>query len=166
MARKLDIKHLVPRKRGPYRQGYYNLLNPAKYYGDPAKIIFRSSYERKFATYCDVTEKIVTWSSEPVAIPYVSPIDQSVKPYNVDFYVKVRKADGSFKEFLVEVKPQRQLSQPSVPKGNANEKRMQAYVDQMKTYLINLAKFNAARNYCHGRGWDFIVVTENFLSIG
>lgn len=164
MARKLNIKDLVPRKKGPYRQGYYNLLNPEKYMGDPNKIIFRSSYERKFATYCDTSPTIVKWSSEPLQIPYLHPVEQVTKPYNVDFYIKLQKEEY-FQEFLVEVKPQRKLKKPDVPKSNASAKRMQAYVDQMKEYLTNLAKFNAARNYCHGRGWQFIVVTETFLSL-
>ena len=112
MKRKLKIKDLVPRKNSPYQQGYYKLLNPLKYIGDPTKIIFRSSYERRFAIYCDTHERILSWSSEPLEIPYLNPVDGIVKPYNVDFYVKVNTGDEKPKEYIVEVKPLRQLKQP------------------------------------------------------
>jgi len=40
---------------------------------------------------------------------------------------------------------------------------MASYTDALKTYLINLAKFTAAKQYAEGRGWQFIVVTESYL---
>ncbi len=161
--RRLNIKNLVPRKDSPYKQGYYNLVNPAKYIGDPNKIIFRSSWERKFAVYCDSNERIVAWSSEPLQIPYMHPIEREIKPYNVDFYVKLQIGDNMYRDFLVEVKPSRQLKQPHQPTGRVTEKRLAAYTEQMKAYLINVAKFNAAKQYAEGRGWEFIVVTESFI---
>ncbi len=161
--RRLNIKNLVPRKDSMYKQGYYNLVNLAKYIGDPSKIIFRSSWEKKFATYCDSTERIVAWSSEPLQIPYMHPIDREMKPYNVDFYVKLKTGETTYSDFLVEVKPSRQLIQPVYPKGRVTEKRILAYTEQMKMYLINVAKFSAAKAYAEGRGWQFIVVTESFI---
>jgi hypothetical protein len=163
MARTLNIKSLVPRKDGPYKQGYYQLINPLKYIGDPTKIIFRSSWEKRFATYCDINTRVVVWSSEPMVIKYMHPLDGTLKSYNVDFYVKVDKGDGSFAEYLVEVKPQKQLKQPVRPLGRASEKKLLGYAAQMKTYLVNLAKFNAAKTYCVNRGWDFVIVTESFI---
>jgi hypothetical protein len=138
-------------------------VNPSKYLGDPSKIIFRSSWERKFATYCDNNERILAWASEPLEIPYLNPVEGAMRPYNVDFYVKVKTGDTTYREYLVEVKPSRQLKQPVAPTGRITEKRMTAYTDQMKTYLINLAKFKAAKDYSQGRGWEFIVVTESML---
>ena len=161
--RSLNIKSLVPRKDSPYRQGYYKLINPAKYLGDPNKIIFRSSWEKKFAVYCDTNDRITSWSSEPVAIPYLNPVNGEMKPYNVDFYVRVQTGEKTYKEYLVEVKPSKQLKQPVQPTGRVTEKRMTAYTTQMQTYLINLSKFKAAKNYAESRGWQFIVVTEAFI---
>ena len=160
--RTLNIKNLVPRKDGVYKQGYYNLVNPSKYIGDASKIIFRSSWEKKFATYCDHNDRILAWASEPMRIPYMSPVDREIKPYNVDFYVKVQTAEG-YSEYIVEVKPARQLQVPVQPSGRVTAKRMASYTTQMTTYLTNLAKFTAAKEYAKGRGWDFVVVTENFL---
>ncbi len=162
MRTRLNIKNLTPRKDAPFKQGYYQLVNPQKYLGDPHKIIFRSSWEKRFATYCDHNERILSWSSEPVQIPYLNPLDGVVKPYNVDFYVKVQTEDG-YKEFIVEVKPSRQLQVPNKPTGRLTEKKMNSYTNAMKTYLVNLSKFKAAKEYALSRGWEFVVVTENFI---
>ena len=162
MRTKLNIKNLTPRKDSLYRQGYYQPANPQKYIGDLNKIIFRSSYEKRFATYCDYNERILAWSSEPIQIPYLNPIDGVIKPYNVDFYVKI-KTENSYSEYLVEVKPSRQLNQPNAPIGKITEKRMISYMNAMKSYLVNLAKFKAAKQYAESRGWQFIVVTESML---
>lgn len=161
--RRLNIKNLVPRKNASTRQGYYNLLNPSKYLGDPNKIIFRSSWERKFSRYCDVNDRVISWASEPLEIQYINPVDGITKPYNVDFYVKVKNDDQTFDEYIVEVKPSKQLKQPIAPNGMITEKRMIAYTDQMKTYITNLAKFKAAKDYAASRGWKFIIVTEFWL---
>jgi len=161
--RRLNIKNLTPRKDALYKQGYYNLLNPQKYIGDPHKIIFRSSWEKRFAMYCDTNERILAWSSEPMEIPYLNPVDREVKPYNVDFYVRVDQGEGKHKEYIIEVKPSRQLQQPQAPMGRITEKKMESYTNAMKTYLVNLAKFKAAKDFATGRGWDFVVVTESFI---
>ena len=162
MRTKLNIKNLTPRKDSQYKQGYYKLVNPEKYLGDPQKIIFRSSWEKRFATYCDHHSRILLWSSEPMQIPYLNPLDGVVKPYNVDFYVRVQTENG-YKEYIVEVKPSRQLQQPQYPTGRITEKKMTSYTNAMKSYLVNIAKFKAAKDYALTRGWEFIVVTENFI---
>ena len=162
MRTKLNIKNLTPRKDSLYKQGYYKLVNPLKYLGDATKIIFRSSWEKRFATYCDHHDRILLWSSEPLQIPYLNPLDGVVKPYNVDFYVRVQTSEG-YKEYLVEVKPSRQLQQPQYPTGRITEKKMTSYTNAMKAYLVNIAKFKAAKEYSLTRGWEFIVVTENFI---
>ena len=161
--RSLNIKNLVPRKNGQYKQGYYSLINPLKYLGDPNKIIFRSSYEKKFAVYCDTNERILSWSSEPVQIPYFHPIDQVVRPYNVDFYIKLKEAEDKFSQYIIEVKPARQLIKPNAPTGRINEKKMNSYNNALKSYLINMTKFAAAKTYAENRGWKFLIVTEQFL---
>lgn len=162
MGRTLNIKNLVPRK-GNYRQGYFNPLNPQKYVGDPGKIIFRSSWEKKFATFCDLNEKVLAWSSETIQIPYQNPVEGGTKTYNIDFYLKIRKEDGSIKEYIAEVKPSKKLNKPQLTGSRINEKRMNAHIVQMKEYAINMHKFQAAQEWARARGWDFIIITENFL---
>lgn len=163
MKRKLNIKNLTPRKDSRHKQGYYKLVNPEKYIGDPHKIIFRSSWEQRFATYCDNNERIVKWSSEPLEIPYLNPLSRTVKPYNVDFYVKLQRSENEFEEFIVEVKPQKFLKEPNKPKGRISEKKLNSYNEAMKAYIINIAKFDAAKKWASERGWEFIVVTEKFI---
>ena len=161
--RTLNIKNLVPRKHSHYRQGYYKLLNTSKYIGDPNKIILRSGYERKFATYCDTNDRVISWSSEPFPIPYFNPVDNSMKPYNIDFYAKVKISEDKIVEYIIEVKPAKQLKQPVVPSGRVTEKRLKDYNKQLETYLINMSKFNAAKVYAKNRNWEFLIVTEQFL---
>ena len=162
-TRKLNIKNLVPRKDSQYRQGYYQLLNPSKYIGDPSKIIYRSSYEARFARYCDSDDRIIKWSSEPLVIPYYHPVDRSIKSYNVDFYVKLRTGENTYKEYLIEVKPARQLKKPQMPTKRVTEKAMTSYNNALKTYMINISKFNAAKEFAESRNMSFLIVTEAFI---
>jgi ribosomal protein S18 len=60
--------------------------------------------------------------------------------------VKVKEEEDSYKEFIVEVKPLRQLKQPAAPTGRITEKRMTDYTNQMQTYLTNLSKFKSAKD--------------------
>lgn len=164
MTRRLNIKNLVPRKNAATRQGYFSPVNPHKYIGDANKIIYRSGWEKKFCTFCDLNERVLAWSSETIKIPYVHPIDGTTKPYNVDFYMKIMKNDGLVKEYIAEVKPAKKLLKPELPRtGRINEKRMNAHIEQTKEYLINMHKFSAAKKWAEDRNWEFIIVTESFL---
>jgi hypothetical protein len=69
-----DIKKVKP--NGEYRSGKYEPKNPEKYIGDIHNIIYRSSWEYRFCTYCDTNDAIVKWSSEPVSIDYYNPLDK------------------------------------------------------------------------------------------
>ena len=61
---------LKPNKGGRYKQEYYHPKNVSKYVGDPEKIIYRSSWERKFMIWLDLNDSVLEWSSEPIAIKY------------------------------------------------------------------------------------------------
>ena len=89
----MSIKKVKP--NGLYKSGLYEPLYPDKYIGDPPSIIFRSSWEFRFCKYCDTNEKILKWSSEPLQIPYYNPLDKKEHTYNVDFYMRVLKEDGT-----------------------------------------------------------------------
>jgi hypothetical protein len=162
MGRKLNIKDLAPRKNASTRQGYYKLINLEKYIGDPSRIIYRSGWEKKFATFCDLNERVLTWSSETIQVPYHNPIDNCIKTYNIDFYLKIKKDNGAIKEYIAEVKPSKKLLKPELS-GKINEKRMNAHIEQTKEYLINMYKFEAAKKWAADRNWEFIIITENFL---
>ena len=130
--------------------------NPAKYKGDPTKIICRSLWERRFAKYCDDTPGILHWSSEEVVIPYVKPTDGRVHRYFVDFWIEVQSTSG-LKRFLIEVKPK---SQTAPPKKKRQTRR---YLAEVMTFATNKAKWQAADEYCRQRGWTFLVLTEDHL---
>ena len=59
--------------------------NTSKYKGNPEKIVCRSLWERKFCKYLDENKNIVSWASEPLKIPYLSPTDNQVHFYIPDF---------------------------------------------------------------------------------
>ena len=160
---RINIKNLPPRPiQNRHIQGYYRPVHEKKYIGDLNKIIYRSSWERVFCVFCDSSEKIIKWSSEPFPIKYISPIDKKEHEYNVDFYIKVEQNNGNVEEYLVEVKPKHQLMRPKQPK-NQTIKNIKRYNSEVKTFLINRNKFSAAKTYAAKVGYKFLVVTEDFL---
>ncbi len=158
----MSIKNNRPTSKSGYRQGYYKLENPIKYVGDPTKIIYRSSWEQRFCRYCDLTTDVVKWSSEPIAIKYLSPIDGREHDYYVDFYMRLQKED-KFEDYLVEVKPKASLNQPMLEGVKHTTKRLANYNYELKTWITNRAKFSAAQLFAERIGYKFMVVTEDFL---
>jgi hypothetical protein len=160
------IKSNKPNPRGAYRQGYYKLTNAEKYVGDPSKIIYRSSWEYRFCRYCDHTPEVLKWSSEPVAIPYFSPLDEPgrIKPrnYYVDFYMRVKKGNETI-DYLAEVKPSKSLQKPILEGVKHTTQKLKNYNYALQTWIVNRAKFSAAKQYAEKIGYKFILVTDEFL---
>ncbi len=172
-----DIKNLKPNKNGRFQQDYYIPKYPNKYLGDPTKIIYRSSWERKFCYFCDMNSSIIQWSSERIAVPYISPLDvirENLKPdsektfkdppyrnYYVDFTIKVKSNEGRINTWLVEIKPMNQTKMPNQISGNYTLKKMTNFNKDMVVYLVNAAKFKAANAYAKARGAQFGVLTED-----
>lgn len=138
-----------------YHKRKYKPVFPEKYAGNPANIILRSSWEIKFAIWCDKNSNVIKWNSEETVIPYVSPVDGRIHRYFVDF--KIQTANK--KIYLVEIKP---MYQTLPPQGTRKTKK---YLAEASTYLVNQAKWEYARNYCSDRNWEFIVLTEHELGI-
>lgn len=157
-----NIKNNKPTHKSGYRQGYYKLSNPEKYIGDPLKIIYRSSWEYSFCRYCDLSDQVEKWSSEPLGIKYVNPIDRKEHTYFVDFYMCVIENNQPI-NYLAEVKPSASLSMPILEGKNMTTNKIKNYNYALQTWLINRAKFAAAKQFAEGRGYKFIVVTEEFL---
>lgn len=153
----MSIKNIKPSKNSPYVQGYYQLLNESKYIG-PHPIIFRSSWERKFAIYCDTNPHITKWSSEPISVKYFNVLDKKYHKYYPDFYVRVEK-HGNVNEYLVEVKPSAQLKKPKPPKRNT-PKAIYNYNKALKTYITNTCKIAALKEYAKNRNYSVLLVTE------
>jgi hypothetical protein len=155
------IKSTKPTAKSGFRQGYYILINPDKYIGDPTKIIYRSSWEFRFCKYCDENQNVTKWSSEPFPIKYVSPIDNKEHNYYIDFYMRFLK-DKEEHDYLVEIKPEASLKKP-IFEGIQTMKKLQSFNYAAKTWLINAAKFSAAKVYAESIGYKFTVITEEFL---
>jgi hypothetical protein len=134
--------------------------NPQKYSGDPTNIICRSSWERRVCIYLDENPSVVEWSSEEIVVPYISPVDNKKHRYFPDFLVKIRKADGTTKTMMLEVKPKHQTTEPKVQK-----RKNKKYLTEVMTWGVNQAKWRYAREYCLDRGWEFKIITEQELGI-
>lgn len=139
-------------------KGKFRPNNPSKYIGDPTNIIYRSLWERRFMLYCDTEDSILRWGSEEVVIPYMSPIDNKMHRYYVDFIVEVKQRDGKNKTKLIEVKPAKQCVPPK-----KQTRKTRRYITEVKTWGVNSAKWEAAREYAENRGWEFQILTEKEL---
>ena len=140
--------------KGKYKPSY-----PQKYKGDPTNVIYRSLWERKFMVYCDKNENILEWSSEEIALPYKSPLDNRIHRYFPDFYIKVKEGN-KIQKYLVEIKPKRQVSEPKVPK-----RKTKGYIYEVKEYVKNQAKWKSAQEFCEDRQWKCKIMTEDDLGI-
>jgi len=129
-------------------KGKFKIKNSQKYKGNPSNIIYRSLMELRFMKWCDSSEKILQWSSEEVVIPYISPIDNKRHRYFPDFLIQTAKG-----WFLIEVKPQIE-SRPPKKKlvENLNLKKKRRYMKSVRTWLVNEAKWIAAKKVCELKG--------------
>ena len=74
-------------------RGKYKPENPNKYVGNYSNIVYRSLLERRFMVFCDRNPNILKWASEEMAIPYISPMDNRVHRYYVDFIIEVKEKE-------------------------------------------------------------------------
>ena len=140
--------------------GKFTPKNPQKYIGDYNNIVYRSSWEARVMDWLDRNDSIISWASEELIIPYKSPSDNRFHRYFPDFLVKVKTKDGKFKTMLIEVKPKRQTLPPEPKKRMTKQ-----YINEVVTYGVNQAKWQAATEYCLDRGWEFKVMTEEHLGL-
>ena len=157
-----NIKDTLKPRRGRIRQGYFIPKNPNKYVGEIDKIIYRSGWEYKFLKYCDENERIIKYSSEPVGIPYYNPISKKVCKYWVDVFITIKDSSGNLNNWLLEIKPEK-FTKPPVAPERMTEKQTYRYLSHAKTYIVNKAKFEAAKEYSDAKGIKFGIITENFL---
>ena len=141
-------------------KGFFRPRNPKKYKGDPNNIIYRSGWEAKFMSYLDNHPDVLEWSSEELAIPYLSPIDGKWHRYFPDFIVKRKDVKGKIETIMVEIKPKKQ-TMPPVKKSRITKK----YILEVQTWGINSSKWQAAEKYCKAREWRFMKLTEDELNI-
>ena len=140
--------------------GRFTPKNPSKYVGDHKNIIYRSSWEARCMDWFDRNDNIVSWASEELIIPYVSPVDGKWHRYFPDFLIKTKTKDGKLKTVLIEVKPKKQTKPP--PPQKRVTKR---YITEVTTWGVNEAKWKAANEYCKDRTWEFKIITEDDLGL-
>ena len=142
----------------PYK-GKFVPTDPKKYRGNPRNIIYRSMWERNVMVQFDRNNNIVEWSSEEIAIPYVSPWDNQIHRYYPDFYIKVQAGRKEIVH-IIEIKPKKQTVPPKTPK-----RKTKNYLNEVKTWGVNTAKWKAAETYCAKRGWNWAIWTEDTLRL-
>lgn len=143
-----------------YQQGKFSPQNPHKYIGDTSNIIYRSSWELRAMMWFDENPDIERWGSEELTIPYRSPLDRQLHRYFPDFVVKFHSPTG-LQIALIEIKPESQ----TVPPKQTKRKRRSTLLYEAQEYAVNQAKWKAAREYCQGKGWKFLVLTEKNLPV-
>lgn len=132
-----------------FAQGKYTCKNPEKYIGGRTPT-YRSSWEFAFMRFCDLNENVTRWASEAIRIPYRNPLSGKMTIYVPDFFVAYTDKNGKEKVELVEVKP---FSQSDINRlGNSNTNKLH--------YVVNQAKWSAARAWCKQKGIVFRVVNE------
>ena len=110
--------------------------------------------------WCDGNNNILEWGSEEIVVPYRSPLDGKYHRYFVDFYVKVITRTGDIKKYLIEIKPKKQTMEPTVQK-----RKTAKYINEVTTYAVNQAKWEAAREWCADRRLEFLILTEDHLNV-
>lgn len=132
-----------------YATGKYVIKNRQKYAGkrDPT---YRSSWEFTFMLFCDNNPYVLQWASEPFMIPYRNPFTGKRTVYVPDFMiVYIDKQQRQHAE-VIEVKPTREAQVESARS-----------VRDRAALALNIAKWEAAHDWCKQQGIRFRVVTEN-----
>lgn len=124
-------------KRSQFK-GKFTPTNPSKYTGNVKQIVYRSSWERLFMSYCDRHPNILLWSSEEIKIPYK--FESKHRTYYPDFWIAMINSQGETVEKLVEIKPYYQ-----------------------RGWKINKAKWEQAEQACFQNNMEFLVLTEKEL---
>jgi len=141
-------------------KGRYRVVNAKKYKGDISNIVYRSLWELKFMKWCDDNISVVEWGSETIIVPYISPIDNKIHRYFVDFYIKIKNKNNLIEKYLIEIKPEKFTKPPEIP-----TKRTKQFIDEVFQYGVNDAKWKAAFEFCKDRNMKFVILTEKDLGI-
>ena len=146
----MGIKEFKPIKDGRYSQGYINPASCKKLFPQMKtdKIIYRSSYERKFIVWLENNEQVKNWGSECIRIPYLY-IDGKMHSYYPDYFVEM--VDGT--KMVVEIKPSSQTKRP------VNENTWVG-----KEYRKNMCKWKATMEFCQAKGYKFKIITEKTIN--
>ena len=141
--------------RKKWRQGIFVPKNQDKFIG--SKAIYRSGLELKFFRFCDDNPNVLEWGSENIIVPYISPLDNRAHKYYVDNYIAIKEGTNVVK-YLVEIKPSKQTKPPTT-----KYRKRQHLIYEQRQYVVNQAKWKAAKEFCRKKGLTFIILTEKEL---
>ena len=132
-----------------FASGKFTPKNPEKYIGNKTPT-YRSGWEFTFMKFCDENPNITQWASEAVKIPYRNPLTGKHTIYVPDFFIAYGDKNGRQKVELIEVKPSNQAVKEKLGRSKHNQAH----------WVINQAKWEAARAWCKQQGIAFRIVTE------
>ena len=69
--------------------------------------------------------------------------------------IEMKNRKGQIETVLIEVKPFKQTQVPQKPK-----RMTKTFENATKTFLVNQAKWDAAKIVCENKGWEFKILTE------
>ena len=132
-----------------FAQGKFNPKHPEKYVGKGTPT-YRSGWELHFMRFCDEHPSVTQWASEAIRIPYRNPLTGKQSIYVPDFFIAYATKAGKAKVELIEVKPSNQAVKERTGRSKSNQ----------AAWVVNQAKWAAARAWCSQKGIFFRVVTE------
>ena len=132
-----------------FAQGKFTPKNPEKYVGNKTPT-YRSGWEFSFMRFCDEHPSVSQWASEAIRIPYRNPLTGKQTIYVPDFFIAYATKTGKSKVELIEVKPANQSVKEKTGRSKANQ----------AAWVVNQAKWEAARAWCKQKGIFFRIVTE------
>jgi hypothetical protein len=132
-----------------FAQGKYNLQNPDKYVGNRTPT-YRSSWEFAFMRFCDSHPNVNKWASEAIKIPYRNPFTGKYTIYVPDFFISYVDANGKSHAEVIEVKPLNHTIKEKLGRSKSNQAH----------YVLNQAKWEAARAWCKQQNITFRIVSE------
>lgn len=143
-----------------WKQGIFQVKNTDKFIGTKMPV-FRSSYEYAMFQWLDRSPAVLKWGSECVIVKYYNPVKKKMCRYYVDIFLQYTDKDNKIRTDLIEIKPVSQVNNPV-----RGKKRQDLYEGEVLEFMINNAKWDAARDYAAERGWDFKILTENQIFRG
>jgi len=132
-----------------FAQGKFNLKNPEKYIGNRTPT-YRSGWEFTFMKFCDEHPAVAKWASEAIRIPYRNPLSGKHTIYVPDFFIVYNDRKGKQRIELIEVKPSNQARKDKLGRSKHNQAH----------WIVNQAKWEAARAYAKQNKMLFRIVTE------
>lgn len=146
------IKNYTPRKNSHYHQGIIKPSQCTKLFESCSNdnIIYRSGLELKFIKWCEMSNKVIRWGSEPICINYLSRTDNKIHRYYPDFMFE----HESGTKYIVEIKPYAQTIKPKSSSSDWDK----------KTWIKNTDKWRATIEFCSKqKNIKFIIITEKFF---